>query len=45
MLTPKDRLAMKSGEEMKISLVRDGGAKENKSGGGEVFLTAQEDLQ
>ena len=34
MLTPKDRLAMKSGEEMKISLVRDGGAKENKSGGG-----------
>ena len=38
MLTPKDRLAMKSGEEVKIGIVRDGGAKENKRGGGKLSL-------
>ena len=33
-LTPEARIAMKSGEEVKIGLVRDGSAKENKRGGG-----------
>ena len=36
MLTPKARLAMKSGEEIEIGLVRDGSAKENKREGGKL---------
>ena len=38
MLTPEVRLAMKSGEEVKLGIVRDGGAKENKRVGGELSL-------
>ena len=36
MLTPKARLDNKSGEEVKIGLVRDGFAKENKCRGGKL---------
>ena len=36
MLTPKAWLEMKLGEEVKIGLVRDGSAKENKRGGGKL---------
>ena len=34
---------MKSCEEVKIGLVRDGSAKESKREGGEIVLAAQED--
>ena len=35
-LTPKARIAMKSGEEVKIGIFKDGSAKETKHGGGGV---------
>ena len=34
MLTPEAKLDIKSGEEAKIGIVRDGSSKENKHGGG-----------
>ena len=35
-LTPEARIAMRSGEEFKIGLVKDSGAKKVKCGGGEM---------
>ena len=34
MLTPESRIAMRSGEEVKIRLIKDSGMKEVKRGGG-----------
>ena len=36
MLTPEARLEIKNGGEAKIGIVKDGGAKENKLGGGKL---------
>ena len=38
MLTPKASLAIKNGGEAKIGIVKEGGAKENKRGRGELSL-------
>ena len=38
MLTPEARLAIKNGGEVKIGIVKEVGAKENKRGGGRLYL-------
>ena len=35
-ITPESRIAMKSSEEVKIGLVKDVSAKDNKHGGGQM---------
>ena len=37
MMTPESRIAMRSGEEVNIGLVKDSAAKTGKHGGGKMY--------